>query len=159
MSSQIESSQIECNQLESAEDFAQLINRAPVVVITSYRGDWCPFCRKYLSEFERERQNFPDEVLIVGVSVDSPEANTALKSKLGLGFDIVSDQQLLMHDLFNVTIGKKSGNTYLQPSVLIFKDGEKHFEWIQTPKLLNLGGAVSRIPVTDVIAKAVQAVC
>ena len=41
-------------------------------------------------------------------------------------------------------------------SVFIFKDGEKSFEWIQEPELLNFGGAIGRLPVEKVVQKAAE---
>jgi len=31
-------------RIDTEEDFAALIRQAPLVIVTSYRGKWCPFC-------------------------------------------------------------------------------------------------------------------
>jgi peroxiredoxin len=127
------------------------------VVVTSYRGDWCPFCRKYLAEFDQARNNFPNNVLLVGVSVDSVDDCRNLQQKLGLGFDLISDEKLVMRELLNVKTGKGHGKeAYLQPSVFIFRDGDKMFQWIQEPKLMNLGGAIDRFPVSKVTQQVAE---
>ena len=138
-------------RIETAKDFSALIQQAPLVVVTSYRGSWCPFCRKYLREFDQVRRSFPENSLLVGVSVDTLDECKKLRGKLNLSFDLIPDETLVMRDLLNVAIGTGHGKeAYLQPSVFVFKDGEKSFEWIQQPKLLNLGGAIDRIPVNKV---------
>jgi peroxiredoxin len=139
------------NSINTAEDFNALIQQAPLVVVTSYRGKWCPFCRTYLREFDEARKSFPAGTLLVGISVDTVDECEKLKHKLGLGYELVSDETLIMRELLNVNTGKGHGKeAYLQPSVFIFKDGEQVFEWIQEPTLMNLGGAISRIPVSKV---------
>jgi len=134
------------------EDFDLMIKQAPLVIVTSYRGSWCPFCRSYLRKFDEARTSFPNNSLLIGVSVDTVEECKDLKIKLDLGFDLVSDENLILRKLLNVATGKGHGKeAYLQPSVFIFTDGQKAFEWIQKPILMNLGGAIDRIPVNEVI--------
>ena len=146
---------IDC--INTVDDFGVLIRQAPLVVVTSYRGDWCPFCRNYLAEFDQAHKNFPDNVLLVGVSVDSVDECRNLQRKLGLGFDLISDEKLIMRELLNVNTGKGHGKeAYLQPSVFIFRDGDRVFQWIQEPKLMNLGGAIDRFPVSEVAQKVVE---
>ena len=140
------------SRIDSEKDFATLTQQAPIVIVTSYRGDWCPFCRAYLREFDEARLQLPDDALLVGISIDTFEECKALQKKLELGFDLMPDETLVMRDLLGVKTGKGHGKeAYLQPSVFVFSKGEKSFEWIQEPKFLNLGGALSRLPVTTVI--------
>lgn len=77
-----------------------------------------------------------------------------LQRKLGLSFDLISDEKLIMRELLNVNAGRGHGKeAYLQPSVFIFRDGDSVFQWIQEPKLMNLGGAIDRFPVSKVAQK------
>jgi peroxiredoxin len=145
------------SRIDTEKDFTTLIQQAPLVIVTSYRGNWCPFCRTYLREFDKARLNLPDNALLIGISVDSFDECKELQNKLKLGFDLIPDETLVMRELLNVTTGKGHGKeAYLQPSVFVFKDGEKSYEWIQEPKLLNLGGAIGRLPVETVVQKAVD---
>ena len=142
-------------RIDTSEDFSVLIEQAHLVIVTSYRGNWCPFCRTYLREFDAARQNLPNDTLLVGISVDTYNECKELQKKLRLGYDLIPDETLILRELLNVTTGKGHGKeAYLQPSVFIFKDGEKSFEWIQEPKLLNFGGAIGRLPVEKVVQKA-----
>jgi peroxiredoxin len=145
------------SRIDTEKDFTTLIQQVPLVIVTSYRGNWCPFCRTYLREFDKARLNLPDNALLIGISVDSFDECKELQNKLKLGFDLIPDETLVMRELLNVTTGKGHGKeAYLQPSVFVFKDGEKSYEWIQEPKLLNLGGAIGRLPVETVVQKAVD---
>jgi peroxiredoxin len=145
------------NRIDTTEDFSVLVQQAPLVIVTSYRGNWCPFCRTYLREFDKARLNLPDSALLIGISVDTFDECKDLQKKLELGFDLIPDETLVMHDLLGVKTGKGHGKeAYLQPSVFVFKNGKKSFEWIQEPKLLNLGGAINRLPVTKVIQNITQ---
>ena len=139
-------------RIDTTADFSALIQQAPLVIVTSYRGNWCPFCRTYLREFDEARQNLPEDVILVGLSVDTLDECKELQNKLGLGFDLIPDETLILHKLLNVATGKGHGKeAYLQPSVFVFVNGNKSFEWIQEPKLLNLGGAINRIPVSKIV--------
>ncbi len=141
-------------RIDTADDFRSLIKQCPLVVVTSYRGNWCPFCRNYLREFDNAHKNFPPKSLLVGISVDTVDECKNLQVKLGLGFDLISDETLVLRELLKVNTGKGHGKeAYLQPSVFVFKDEEKTFEWIQEPKLMNLGGAIDRLPVSRVVEK------
>lgn len=101
--------------------------------------------------------NFPSNSLLVGISVDTVDECKNLQAQLGLGFDLISDETLILHKLLKVNTGKGHGKeAYLQPSVFVFKDGVKVYEWIQESKLLNLGGAIDRLPVSKVVEKIAE---
>lgn len=145
------------SRIETEDDFTALVQQASLVIVSSYRGEWCPFFRSYLRDFDAARPNLPADALLVGVSVDSFTECKALQKKLELGYDLIPDETLIMRDLLNVSTGKGHGKeAYLQPSVFVFKDGDKSYEWTQEPKLLNLGGAIGRLPVETVVQKAVD---
>jgi peroxiredoxin len=145
------------SRIDTEKNFATSIQQAPLVIVISYRGKWCPFCRTYLLELDKARRNLPRNALLVGISVDTLEECKELQNKLGLGYDLIPDETLIMRELLNVTTGKGHGKeAYLQPSVFVFKDAEKSYERIQEPKLLNLGGAIGRLPVETVMQKAVD---
>jgi peroxiredoxin len=94
---------------------------------------------------------------LVGISIDTVDECKNLQAKLGLGFDLISDETLVLRQLLKVKTGKGHGKeAYLQPSVFVFKDEEKVYEWIQEPKLLNLGGAIDRLPISKVVEKAAE---
>jgi|GEM_PF-6180169 len=149
------------NNIKTAADIQSIINHAPITIITTYRGNWCPFCRSYLSEFSQAfAQTSQDNTQLLAVSIDDKQTNDALKAKLALNFELYTDESRLFKSLYNVVtsdhIIPPFKKQHLQPSVFIFKNGVKVFEWIQTPKLRNLTGASGRIPVAEVFAKVAQ---
>ncbi len=78
----------------SSIDLATLWQSKQVVVVF-YRGGWCPHCQKQLSELQQNYKAFADaDVTVVAVSSDSTTDATALRDKLGLGFELYSDPEL-----------------------------------------------------------------
>jgi peroxiredoxin len=67
------------------------------VVVVFYRGGWCPYCKKQLAELQEHYRDFMDaKAVVVGVSNEEGAASTALREKLGLGFELYSDPELAM---------------------------------------------------------------
>lgn len=149
------------NIIKTDADIQTIISQPAITIITTFRGNWCPFCRKYLSDFSKAyAQAGNDNVQLIGVSIDDPDKSAALKAKLGLGFELYTDENRLFHSIYKVATADHwvapVVKQHLQPAVFIFQDGKKVFEWIQTPKLKNMGGAASRIPVQEVFAKIAE---
>jgi len=140
--------------IQSLESLQELLASHKLVLINTYRGSWRPFCRNYLIGLEKTFKYLGEKISIIGVSVDEPEENAALKASLGIGFDLIQDPYLLFNTELGVYTGKGHGkDAYLQPAIFLFHHGEKVFEWIQTPSLLNMGGAISRITPQKVLAE------
>jgi len=62
------------------------------VVLVFYMGHWCPHCQKQLGDLNAREKDF--EALgatIVAVSSDSADDATALRARLGLGFELYVD--------------------------------------------------------------------
>ncbi len=137
-------------EINFSEDIKRIVDQSPITLLTSYRGKWCPFCRQYLSELNRVLKSEGD-VLIVGVSVDNTTECQQLAKKLKLEFDLIPDENLVMRDQLDVKTGKGHGKeAYLQPAVFLYNNGELVFQWVQTPKMLNFGGAINRLPVQQI---------
>lgn len=140
--------------INDEQDLQALLAGSELVLINTYRGKWCPFCRSYLGSLDKVFRDQSNQLKIYGVSVDEVDENAELKAKLGIGFDLLQDASLLFHHQFAVHTGKGHGKeAYLQPAVFLFHNGEKVYEWIQTPSLLNMGGATSRVSVKKVLAE------
>ena len=140
------------NKIENANDIKSLVATNSTVVLVTYRGSWCPFCKKYLSKLSDTIKSLDSNHTVIGICSESVEECQTHKKNLGLEFELISDQNLLMRDLYKVNTCEKGGNEHLQPSIFIFKDGVKVFEWIQTPSLFkNMGGAINRMTVDDAI--------
>ena len=139
------------HSINHLDDIQSIVRQSSITIITSYRGKWCPFCRQYLSDMNKAFRSV-DDVLLVGVSVDSTEECNRLRKKLKLGFDLIPDESIVLHKELGVKTGKGHGkDAYLQPAVFVFHDGVQVFQWIQTPKMLNFGGAINRLPIEKII--------
>jgi peroxiredoxin len=101
------------------------------VVIVFYRGDWCPFCRKQLTELEGHRSRFTaKQATVVALSVDPPDRSHALSAQLGLGFPILSDPDRRAIKAWGVD---DEDNALAWPSVFIVgKDGTIVQRWLAT---------------------------
>ena len=65
------------------------------VVVVFYRGGWCPHCAKQLGTLQSHHKDFTAaEAVVVGISNESGADATALRDKLGLGFELYSDPEL-----------------------------------------------------------------
>ena len=70
---------------------------------------------------------------------------------------MIQDKHLLLNKHVQVPIGKKAGKPpYLQPSLFLYKDGVEAFSWIQTPKMLNFGGAINRFSVPNLVKEVAK---
>ena len=64
------------------------------LVLVWFRGSWCPYCRRQLSELQTELLRFaPGTLRILAVAADPPEPLAVLKRDLRLSFPILSDPE------------------------------------------------------------------
>ena len=80
------------------------------VVLTFYRGSWCPYCNLQLNQYQ---QVLPEiqamGAQLVAVSPQTPDESMSLKEKNELQFAVLSDE----------------GNTVARQFTTVFKNGEK----------------------------------
>jgi peroxiredoxin len=149
-------------RIETQSDFEQLINSDDIVIVNVYRGSWCPFCKKYLSKFDRAFEELAKgSFSLYGVSVDLERTNSKLKESLSLSFPLITDAgQIFRSSLKNPVstshpnVKKTVDGYFLQPAVYIYQQGELKYQWQQTSKLLNLAGAIGRVEVEDIVHEA-----
>lgn len=104
------------------------------IILVVYRGDWCYFCRRQLKNFKDEYQEFQElNCAIYAVSVDPVEKNLALKQKLNLPFEILSDPEHTLKEKYTINIGRK--NSYLPAVFIIDVKGTIRFSYIGKGKL------------------------
>ncbi len=81
---------------------SESLKNGPVVLIF-YRGHWCPYCNKHLSEF----QTHIEEIINLGASViavspEKPENALQMERKTGATFQLLYDEAYLIAKQFNV---------------------------------------------------------
>ena len=62
------------------------------VVLTFYRGSWCPYCNLQLSHYQKSLQNIHDlGAELVAISPQTPDESLSIKEKNQLNFEVLSD--------------------------------------------------------------------
>jgi peroxiredoxin len=101
-------------------DIATLWDRRRVVLVF-YMGHWCPQCQKQLAELSARIKDFEaQDATIVAVSSDSAEDASALREKLGLGFELYVDPTLEMITKWGV---EDTSTNIARPSTFIIETG------------------------------------
>jgi peroxiredoxin len=62
------------------------------VVLTFYRGDWCPYCNLQLNQYQKALPEIRRAgAQLVAVSPQTPDASLSVKEKNNLEFEVLSD--------------------------------------------------------------------
>jgi peroxiredoxin len=63
------------------------------LLLVWFRGSWCPYCKKQLSEIAGEAKRYQGDIRILAVAPDPPEPLAKMKRELSLPFTLLSDPQ------------------------------------------------------------------
>jgi peroxiredoxin len=86
------------NKPVSVADF-----RGKPLLLLFVRGDWCPGCHIMLRTYERDRHQFQARgVQLLAVGPDPVGVNREMISRLGLNFELLSDEDLSVTQLFGI---------------------------------------------------------
>lgn len=81
----------------------EALDSGPVVLIF-YRGQWCPYCNRHLSEFQDSLATFSRlGVQIVAVSPERPEKLVRTIEKTDAEYTLLWDENYKLSDYFNLT--------------------------------------------------------
>ncbi len=84
------------------------------ILLVFYRGEWCPYCTKYLSQLSEAEDLFSEKgILIMAVSAENGESLENMKVKSKSNFQFISDQGYELMTSFNVE--------YLVPTKMVEK--------------------------------------
>jgi len=134
---------------------------AKFTVKVFFRGDWCPWCKAYLNDFNE----VVEEIRRLGgdlIGITSQVGNTSKKTQ-GLNFEILSDPENTEALRYGVNITPKTEtplanvdgqyeNGMAQPAVIAeSSSGTKLYEWIIVPAEMNFGGVKDRPLVEHVL--------
>ena len=105
---------------------SSMLAKGPVV-LTFYRGNWCPFCNLQLAALQRKLPEFEKlNSTLVAISAEKPDKAIVAVEKNNLKFPVLSD--------YKNVIAKKFGIIFVVPEYLVatFKkfglDLENHYE-------------------------------
>ncbi|MFG0242342.1 MAG: peroxiredoxin-like family protein [Phycisphaerales bacterium JB054] len=80
------------------------------VVVTFYRGGWCPYCARQLVEWQgREAELAEAGGRLVAITAESADNATATATKHDLGFDIYSDTTMAAAKAYRVYFDLDAG--------------------------------------------------
>jgi len=87
-----------------AISFETLQKSAPLLVIF-YRGGWCPYCNKQIHQLTKAWPELKKRgVTPVLISADKPDAAALALRTYEIPFPVLSDPDLIAHDIFKVTM-------------------------------------------------------
>lgn len=97
-------------------------------VIVFYRGHWCPFCQRQLTELQKNLDKFAAlNANLIAVSAD-PDDIEKMRTKVGATFELYADPDLGAIKAFNVL---DEGNGIASPAVFIVdQSGTVHYSYI-----------------------------
>ena len=74
------------------------------LLVIFYRGGWCPFCNVQIRQLTEAWPEFEKRgVIPVLISADKPDAAALASSKYEIPFPVLSDSDLIAHNIFQVT--------------------------------------------------------
>lgn len=90
------------NQKGGLTDLAALVAEGPVVV-TFYRGGWCPYCNLELRAFQQSLPQIEGMgARLVAISPETPDNSLSTAEKNALAFDVLSDSEGLLADALGI---------------------------------------------------------
>ena len=132
-----------------------------------FRGDWCPWCSRYLKDFNDRALHKIQELGGKVIGITSQAGNQSQKD-LGLNFEIQIDEENLEAKKYGIFMTPKAEtplkdvdgvypNGMVQPGVVIEdSEGKILYQWAIVPSEMNLGGASDRPLVADIVASLEQ---
>ena len=91
------------DQNQSTFNLENGLSAGPVLVVF-YRGEWCGYCNRYLSELMERKDEFDElNIQIVGMSPEIEENRSKTIEQSGIDFPVLVDKDHLISDAFGLT--------------------------------------------------------
>jgi len=114
------------NQAGETVNLEALLQEGPVV-LTFYRGEWCPYCNKYLSELDENYLKIKEQgANLVAISPELPKYIEKMADEMEHSYNIISGGTPIMqqynldfqlekktinkYKLFGINLSKSNGN-------------------------------------------------
>lgn len=108
-----------------------------IVILAFYPGAFTGVCDTEMCTLQDSLNSFNKlNAVVMGISVDSPWANSAFSEKYNLSFDLLSDFDRKVINDYNVLftgLGGINGYTSANRAVFIIKDGLVKYRWDAEP--------------------------
>ena len=110
------------NALRKSVMLAEALKAGPVI-LTWYRGGWCPYCNLALHEMQRFLPEFKKaKASLIALSPELPDKSLSTKEKLALEFEVLTDTD-------NAVAKKYGGVHILSSEVRDYYNSLKVFEY------------------------------
>jgi peroxiredoxin Q/BCP len=117
------------------------------VVVYFYPKDFTPGCTTQACDFRDHIEKLPTNMVIFGISKDSPKKHLQFKNEYQLPFDLLSDGDHKVHELYG---------TWIEKSMY----GKKYFGSDRSTFLIDPHGTIQfiwrTVKVTDHVKKIIQ---
>ena len=126
--------------------------QARATVLVFYRGSWCPFCARQLSELRRLR-NDGESFDVYGISIDPPAKSAVLADRIGkdgkgaLGFRLLSDPDHRTIDAYGLLDERYDGSEYsgIPRATVVVIDATGRVTWVRISEDYKLRPSVAEI--------------
>lgn len=73
------------------------------LIVTFYRGAWCPFCNLYLRSLQKHLPEFKGfGANLIAISIEPPDRSLAVSNQNKLDFTVLSDPKLMVSRQFGI---------------------------------------------------------
>ncbi|MEQ8924226.1 MAG: peroxiredoxin-like family protein, partial [Fulvivirga sp.] len=113
------------NALGDVVKLSELLKQGKVV-LTFYRGTWCPYCNLQLAQYQQALSEIKElGAQLVAISPQTPDESLNMKEKNELQFEVLSDNgNMVAH---NYTTVFKNGDTPLEAMANLGIDFDSHY--------------------------------
>lgn len=110
------------DQEDSTFNLNAALQNGPIVLVF-YRGQWCPFCNRHLSDLQDSLSLITEKGgQVIAISPEKPEYLTKMREKTGASFTLLYDQGYKIAEQFGVLFAPDSAtirkyNTFLNANL------------------------------------------
>lgn len=91
------------DQYDSLFNLDLVLKNTPIVLVF-YRGQWCPYCNKHLSELQDSLELVIQRgATVIAISPEKPEQLMAMEKKSGTTFTLLYDENYKIAKMFGVS--------------------------------------------------------
>ncbi len=108
------------------------------VILVFYRGQWCPYCNRFLSKLQDSLQLFTDKgARVVAVGAEKPENISATVEKTKASFSVLYDKDLKIMKAYEVEyeVAENTIRRYKNGNIDIEKNNGENGRFLPVPAI------------------------
>lgn len=91
------------DQFGETFELSEALKSGPVLIVF-YRGEWCGYCNRYLTEIMTLKEEFEKrQIQIIGISPETSENRTKTIDQNSIDFPVLRDLDMKISDLYGLT--------------------------------------------------------